>query len=132
MDELIKPEGNHLLRLLHGKNAEVSMPKPFERDIFLFDTYVAGTTHIEGIEELEPYLNIDDRLEFLREPDNPYDSRAIVVKTTDGVKVGYVPQQDNIIFSRLMDAGKLPFGKITNKEKKGKWIKLSIGIFLHE
>lgn len=108
------------------------MPKPFERDIFLFDTYVAGTTHIEGIEELEPYLNIDDRLEFLREPDNPYDSRAIVVKTTDGVKVGYVPQQDNIIFSRLMDAGKLPFGKITNKEKKGKWIKLSIGIFLHE
>lgn len=132
MGELIKPEGNNLLRLLHGKSAAVSMPKPFERDIFLFDTYVAGTTHIEGIEELEPYLNIDDRLEFLREPDNPYDSRAIVVKTMDGVKVGYVPQQDNIIFSRLMDAGKLLFGKITNKEKKGKWIKLSIGIFLHE
>ena len=107
MDELIKPEGNNLLRLLHGKSAAVSMLKPFERDIFLFDTYVAGTTHIEGIEELEPYLNIDDRLEFLREPDNPYDSRAIVVKTTDGVKVGYVPQQDNIIFSRLMDADKL-------------------------
>lgn len=132
MDELIKPEGNNLLRLLHGKSAAVSMLKPFERDIFLFDTYVAGTTHIEGIEELEPYLNIDDRLEFLREPDNPYDSRAIVVKTTDGVKVGYVPRPDNIIFSRLMDAGKLLFGKITNKEKKGKWIKLSIGIFLHE
>ena len=130
MDELIKPEGNNLLRLLHGKSAAVSMLKPFERDIFLFDTYVAGTTHIEGIEELEPYLNIDDRLEFLREPDNPYDSRAIVVKTTDGVKVGYVPQQDNIIFSRLMDADKLR--KITNKEKKGKWMKLSIGIFLHE
>ena len=65
MDELIKPEGNNLLRLLHGKSAAVSMLKPFERDIFLFDTYVAGTTHIEGIEELEPYLNIDDRLEFL-------------------------------------------------------------------
>ena len=90
------------------------MPKPFEGDIFLFDTYVAGTTHIEGIEELEPYLNIDDRLEFL----NPYDSRAIVVKTTDGVKVGYVPQQDNIIFSRLMDADKLLFGKLQTKKRK--------------
>lgn len=118
MDELIKPEGNNLLRLLHGKSAAVSMLKPFERDIFLFDTYVAGTTHIEGIEELEPYLNIDDRLEFLREPDNPYDSRTIVVKTTDGVKVGYVPQQDNIIFSRLMDADKLLFGKLQTKKRK--------------
>ena len=118
MDELIKPEGNNLLHLLHGKSAAVSMLKPFERDIFLFDTYVAGTTHIEGIEELEPYLNIDDRLEFLREPDNPYDSRAIVVKTTDGVKVGYVPQQDNIIFSRLMDADKLLFGKLQTKKRK--------------
>ena len=31
------------------KNGELTITKLFEKDIFLFDTYVAGTTHIEGI-----------------------------------------------------------------------------------
>ena len=132
MDHLTKEEKSGLVSLLHGKNGEVSMPKPFERDIFLFDTYVAGTSHVEGIKELEPHLQIGDRLAFFREPENPYDAQAIVIKTTDGVKIGYVPRQDNVIFARLMDAGKLLFGKITEKEKKGKWVRISIDIFLHE
>lgn len=132
MDYLTKEEKSGLVSLLHGKNGEVSMPKPFERDIFLFDTYVAGTSHVEGIEELEPHLQIGDRMAFFREPENPYDAQAIVIKTTDGVKIGYVPRQDNVIFARLMDAGKLLFGKITEKEKKGKWVRISIDIFLHE
>ena len=132
MDYLTKEEKSGLVSLLHGKNGEVSMPKPFERDIFLFDTYVAGTSHVEGIEELEPPLQIGDRLAFFREPENPYDAQAIVIKTTDSVKIGYVPRQDNVIFARLMDAGKLLFGKITEKEKKGKWVRISIDIFLHE
>ena len=132
MGDLVKTESNGLIGLMHGKDGGLSIPKPFERDIFLFDTYVAGTTHIEGIEELEPHLNIDDRLEFFREPDNQYDKQAIVIKTADGVKIGYVPQNDNVIFARLMDAGKLLFGKITAKEKKGSWVKLGIKVYLHE
>lgn len=132
MGNLIKSETGGLMGLLHGNNGELTIPKPFERDIFLFDTYVAGTTHIVGIEELEPHLNIDDRLEFFREPDNQYDKQAIVIKTIDGVKIGYVPKQDNVIFARLMDAGKLIFAKITSKEKRGSWIKIYIKVFLHE
>lgn len=132
MGDLVKTESNGLIGLMHGKDGGLSIPKPFERDIFLFDTYVAGTTHIKGIEELEPHLNIDDRLEFFREPDNQYDKQAIVIKTADGVKIGYVPQNDNVVFARLMDAGKLLFGKITSKEKKGSWVKLSIKVYLHE
>ena len=132
MDELNKTGKSRLVSLLHGKNGEISIPKPFERDIFLFDTYVAGTSHIEGMEELEPHLQTGDRLDFLREPDNQYDAQAIVIKTADGVKIGYVPRQDNVIFARLMDAGKLLFGRISEKEKKGKWVKISIDIFLHE
>lgn len=132
MGDLVRNESNGLIGLMHGKDGGLSIPKPFERDIFLFDTYVAGTTHIEGIEELEPHLNIDDRLEFFREPDNQYDKQAIVINTADGVKIGYVPQNDNVIFARLMDAGKLLFGKITAKEKKGSWVKLGIKVYLHE
>jgi hypothetical protein len=131
MSDLMKPEGESFVSLLHGKGG-LTVPKPFERDIFLFDTHVAGTSHIEGIEELEPYLNADDRLEFFREPDNPHDHKAIVIKNANGVKIGYVPSADNVIFSRLMDAGKLLFARITSKKKCGKWLKIDIKVYLHE
>lgn len=132
MSNLIKKDDNTgLMGLLHGQGG-LTIPKPFEHDIFLFDSHIAGTSFIEGIEELEPYLKIDDRLDFFREPDNPHDKKAIVIKNTNGVKVGYVPREDNVIFSRLMDAGKLLFGRITKKEMKGKWLKINIKIYLHE
>ena len=71
-------------------------------------------------------------MSYLFEPDNPYDNQAIVVKTVDGVKIGYIPKQDNVIFARLMDAGKLLFGRISEKEKKGKWVRIEMKIYLHE
>ena len=132
MKDLIELGGDGLLALLHGKNGESLIPKPFERDIFLLDTHVAGTTHIEGIDELELYLKSGDRLNLFREPDNPYDEFAILIKTMDGVKIGYIPQKDNIIFARLMDAAKLFWGKITEKEKKGNWLRIKIQVFMHE
>ena len=64
MSELTKSDIGGLVGLLHGKVGELVIPKPFERDIFLFDTHVAGTTHIEGIDELEPYLNVGVKLDF--------------------------------------------------------------------
>ncbi len=132
MSDIIKSQSGELVSLLHGKGGQLTIPKPFEKDIFLFDTYVAGTTHIEGIEELAAHLNIDDRLDFFREPDNRYDKKAIMIKTTNGVKIGYVPRADNVVFARLMDAGKLLFGKISHKEVKGTWVKIDIKLFLHE
>lgn len=132
MSDMIKSTESGLVGLLHGNNSGLSIPIPFERDIYLFDSHVAGTTFISGIKELEPHLNINDRLDFFREPDNEYDPKAIVIKTVNGVKIGYVPKDDNLIFSRLMDAGKLLFGRITNKETKGNWVKIDIKIFLHE
>ena len=132
MNDIVKSGNTGLMGLLHGQNGGLSIPKPFSCDIFLFDSHVAGTSYIEGIEELETYLNIDDKLDFFREPDNPYDPQAIVIKNTDSVKIGYVPKADNLIFSRLMDAGKLLFGRISHKEMIGKWLKIDIKIYLHE
>lgn len=132
MGELINAGGGGLIGLLHGKGGNLAVPRPFEREIFLFDTHVAGTSHVEGIEELEPHLNVDDKLDFFREPDNPYDKQAIMIKNMDGVKIGYVPKADNVIFARLMDAGKLLFGRIAAKEMRGSWLKLDIKVYLHE
>ncbi len=132
MGKLTKNEGGSLVSLIHGKGGKLIVPKPFERDIFLFETYIAGTNYVEGIMDLEPHLNIDDKLEFIREPDNPHDNKAIVIRNTDGVKIGYVPKADNIIFARLMDAGKLLFGRIVSKKLHGDWLKITIKVFLHE
>ncbi len=132
MGDLMKSGGGGLMGLLHSQNGELTMPKPFEREIFLFDTYIAGSSFVEGIEELEKHLNEGEKLDFFREPDNKYDSKAIVIKTDNGVKIGYVPRNDNAIFSRLMDAGKLLFGRISSKKGSGKWVKINIKVYLQE
>ena len=131
MGELSETGGGNLVNLIHNNGGGV-VPLPFERDIFLFDTHVAGTSHVEGIEELAEYLKPEDRLSFFREPDNPYDREAIVVKTDAGVKIGYIPRKDNVVFARLMDAGKILFGKIKSVEMRGTWVKIDIEIYLHE
>ncbi|ATD29821.1 restriction endonuclease [Macrococcus sp. IME1552] len=130
MQEIDKPNDHGLMHLIHNKN--LTVPLPFAREIFLFDTYIAGTSHIEGLEELYAYLMVGSLLNFYREPDNPYDAQAIMIKNADGVKLGYIPKADNIIFSRLMDAGKLLFGKISSKSMNGNWVKIKIDIFLKD
>lgn len=132
MGNLIKTDGNNLVSLLHGKGGQLAVPKPYEREIFLFDTQVAGTSYVDNIKEIESKLETDVRLEFFREPDNKYDKKAIVIKTVDGDKVGYVPRQDNVIFSRLMDAGKLLFGKVSSKEMKGEWLRIGLKVYLKD
>ena len=132
MNDLTKSNSGELVSLLHGKGGNPTVPKPFERDIFLFDTHVAGTSHIDGIEDLEPHMHIEDRLEFYREPNNSHDSRAIVIRNDKGIKIGYIPKADNAVFSRLMDAGKLLFGRIASKEMSGNWLNIKIKVYLHE
>jgi len=131
MGDLAKPEGNGLITLLHGPGG-MAIPVPFGREIFLFDTHIAGTSHVVGIKELEPHLNAGDKLDFFRESDNSHDGQAIVIKNSDGVKIGYVPKSENAVFSRLMDAGKLLFGKIASKKMQGNWLKIEIKVFLRE
>ena len=43
MSDIVKKDDTGLVSLLHGKGGGLTIPKPFERDIFLFDRYVAGT-----------------------------------------------------------------------------------------
>ena len=131
MNEIVPVPKDGLSKLIHCGGG-LTVPVPFEREIFLFDTYIAGTTHIPGIEELEPFLNLDEKLNFFREPDNPYDSCAIVIKTAGGAKIGYVPRRHNLIFSRLMDAGKLIYGRISRKEVVDGWVKIAIRVVMQD
>lgn len=132
MNLLEKNDQGELIQYLLHNETGMTLPTPFERDIYLFDTYVAGTTHIEGIEDLAASLRGGDRLVYYREPDNPHDPQAIRIETLEEEKIGYVPRRDNVVFSRLMDAGKLLFATIAAKEMRGNWLKIDIKIYLHE
>lgn len=132
MNNLVKKDQGELIQYLLKNEVGLDLPKPFERDIYLFDTYVAGTTHIDDIEKIEIKIKEEDRLVFYREPENPHDPQAIRIETLGKEKIGYVPRQDNIIFSRLMDAGKVLFAKVIEKEMRGSWLKIKIKIYLHE
>lgn len=54
--------------------------------------------------ELFAQMQPGDRLDLVREPDNPHDPRAVRVEWR-GHKLGYVPRRDNAEVARLMDAG---------------------------
>lgn len=130
-NEISKPSSGNWIDIFHDPTKKETLPTPFGREIFLFYVNVAGTNHIEDLEEIT--LSIGDRLDFYREPENPFDPKAIVIKTKSGEKIGYVPRKDNVVFARLMDAGKTLFGKISNiKEELSDWEPIRIMIFLED
>ncbi|MCI1305745.1 MAG: HIRAN domain-containing protein [Lachnospiraceae bacterium] len=126
-DEIIKAETGSLVSTI-DKHGVGEMLKPLIQEIHLFDSYVAGTTHLDDKSVLDE-IKVNDRLNLMRE-DNKYDEHAILIITESGKKLGYVPEKDNIIFSRLMDAGKKLIAKINQIEKKGSFNQISIGIYL--
>ncbi len=127
MKELSKTNSGSLLQTLHE---DLQTPAPYSSDVLLLQTYVAGTTHTAGLEELDPFLKPGDRLELVRIPDNPSDPNAIKIYTRDRVKLGYVPRKENHILARLMDAGKLLYAKILSKQWQGDWLQIEIEVYL--
>ena len=106
-----------------------TMIKPLVKEIHLFDSYIAGTSHLKDSSVLDE-IKAGDKLTLRRE-ENKFDSKAILILTADGKRLGYVPEKDNVIFSRLMDAGKMLSATITEiRERGGNFKQISIGTFL--
>ena len=130
--ELI-PVGNHdLLDLLRGAGEHAKVPEPFEREIHLCDACVEGTEEIEGLEEFDPFLHIGDKVSLFREPDRTEKNRMIRIENEDGVKLGYIDWRYGEIFSNLMDAGKLLFGRITFKALEECWMRCVIAVSMQD
>ena len=126
-NELISSEAASLATAA-GSSGLSGVFKPLIREIHLFDTWVAGTTHLDDPSVLNA-VREEDRLTLRRE-ENRFDENAILVLLEDGRKLGYIPEKDNVIFSRLMDAGKLLAARVSSIEVKGSFHRIRIGIFL--
>lgn len=125
-NELTKAEQNLVSVVKDHELGEVL--KPLIREIHLFDSYVAGTTHLPDQTVLDA-IKVGDRLTLRREM-NKFDDNAILMLTEDGRKLGYVPEKDNLIFARLMDAGKLLGARISTITVRGTFRQIGVGIYL--
>ena len=105
-----------------------SVVEPLIKEIHLFDSYVSGTMFIDEKEVLEKLLP-GQEVSLERET-NKFDENAVAFYTTDRKKIGYIPEEDNTIFARLMDAGKFLKGRIRSVEKECGLTKIIVGIFL--
>ncbi|MBQ2063160.1 MAG: HIRAN domain-containing protein [Firmicutes bacterium] len=102
--------------------------KPLVNEIHLFDTFVAGTTYLDDDSVLDE-IAAGDKLRLRRE-DNKFDEKAILVLDAQNRKLGYIPRKDNVVFSRLIDAGKLLMAKITDIDMVEAFTRIRIGIYL--
>ena len=102
--------------------------KPLIREIHLFDTYISGTMFLED-ETIFDRIRVGEKL-LLKREENKFDSNAIMVMTEAKEKLGYIPESDNLIFARLMDAGKLLCGRISRIEPKGTFRVINIEVCL--
>lgn len=128
MDTGLTTESKKALIAGVGEKGLGEVIKPLSREIHLFDTYIAGTTHLKDSSVLDE-IKVGDRLLLQRE-DNRFDDNAILVLNEAKKKLGYVPEKDNVVFARLMDAGKLLCGKIKRIEPKGSFRMIGISIYL--
>ena len=119
------------LEIVRTSLDKTGLPKPFVQEVELLNCNIAGTTFL-NLKDIEPNLKKHQLLVLKREPKNEYDDKAILILTEDGQKLGYVPQERNEILSRLMDAGKLLFGRLDEKNWVGRWLRLDIQVYLRD
>ena len=88
--------------------------------ILLQDSPLAGFQYHAG-KQLWAEMKVGDALALVREPDNPYDAKAVRVDW-HGQKLGYVPRRENADIARLMDNGAKLEARITRLvESRDPW-----------
>ena len=120
-----------LLALIHGSFGGDGALMPFAKEIMLVECQIAGTSH-RDLAAVEPTLLPGNWLVLKREPDNPHDALAILIFDEAGHHLGYIPRAKNEALARLMDAGKLLFGRLESKEMHGTWLQAQMRVFMRD
>lgn len=125
-NELAKTSTNRIALMDQKELSDII--KPLSKEIHLFNTFVSGILKIKDAEVLKS-IRPGDKLVLQRE-NSIFDSNTINIFTEDNIKIGYVPEKDNIIFARLMDAGKLLIGRVNSVQIRSGIPVISVGIYM--
>ena len=107
---------------------------PFVQELFLLECEIAGTGFVKDIEGKAQALTEGTVVSLVREADNKYDKLAIRIDNASGEKLGYVPRKKNEILARLLDGGKMLYGKVAEVEfsEFSSWITITIKIYMKD
>lgn len=125
-DSLIKINTGLLAALSSGAISIDVMPK----EILVLECLVAGTS-FRKLQDLEPELISEVKLELKRDNKNEHDKMAVEL-LFNKTKIGFIPKEKNEVIARLLDAGKSFFGILHAKEWEGNWLRLDIKIYLKD
>jgi hypothetical protein len=90
----------------------LAAPAPAQRVRFVIqDSPLAGFRYHDAAAVFAE-LAVGDRLELVREPDNPYDAAAIRVYW-GGRKLGYVPRRHNAALAWALDSGERVVARVS-------------------
>lgn len=126
-NEITSAQGN-MVSIIE-ESGITNLIKPLVKEIYLFDTYIAGTSYIEDRARFK-VLKEKDPLILRRDVENKFDEKAIVVLNEKKEKLGFIPRKDNVIFSRLLDAGKCLSATVKEIHVKGDFYTIKININL--
>lgn len=113
------------------KRAEIMPRRTTNASVLLMNTKVAGTAHVPDIASLAERLKPGDRLFLIREPNNEYDSNAILVLNQKEQKLGYIPKANNPMLAKMMDEGLPLYANVDAVEQTDSWVKIAINVFLN-
>lgn len=131
MSNIQKSDKKNIITLIN-KGAHLELGKPFQREILLIKTYIAGTSYVENIDDIEEGIVKGTKLALFRETNNKHDKLAILIKDEKGNKLGYIPRGNNEILARLMDAGKLIYAVVKDKGYVEGWLKVEINVYMRD
>lgn len=97
--------------------------------VLVQDSPLAGFQYHAGA-ELWNELRVGDVLTLVREPENPYDSKAVRIEWK-GHKLGYLPRRENAAVAAEMDRGTRVEGRISDLVvDRNPWRRIRIEVFV--
>lgn len=101
-NELTKTE-EAFLEVITTTNLQ-ELIKPLQQEIHLLDTYISEINKVKDVSVFSQ-LHEGSELILKREP-SKFDDNEIAVYFNE-TRLGIIPEKDNVVFARLMDAGKM-------------------------
>ena len=97
--------------------------------VLLMECPIAGFQYHEG-ESCWKELRTGQPLEFVREPGNRHDARAVRVHWRDAI-LGYVPREANFMVAQMLDRGERIEGRVSLlHESSDPWQRVTMQVIL--
>lgn len=104
--------------------------RPRRREVLIQRSPMAGFQYHQG-EAVWGRLLVGDRLDLVREPQNPHDALAVAI-CWQGAMLGYVPRAQNEVVAGLLDQKVDLFARITEmKVCRDPWSRLEVALLMN-